>query len=310
MYLKYKCFNIRTSGRCCCTSCSMKTWLNEKHGTFQSNKAMHWWPHFCYWQFKAPNALEVYNYSLKNKNKNKKNQQAPLFGTPFLELMVYNGSNREDSHVVPLFKQDNHAATEMYSFWTMPFPTQNDPQLTLRTGRSSPSTKHSIAVLLKSDRAKSPAELPGSSAAHRDTAPTSAVRDLWDINSQPSVGCSCLVSQLCWSSEHWISSQSHLAFQKRSAVVSQWPISKYAKQAFCSISELQLSDSVVECLLAFIKNALRYSHAAPGANKHATIPITPPDPHLSPPAMFSTASILPTQNAHPYVFYLLSLTYI
>lgn len=52
----------------------------------------------------------------KNKNKNKKNQQAPLFGTPFLELMVYNGSNREDSHVVPLFKQDNHAATEMYSF--------------------------------------------------------------------------------------------------------------------------------------------------------------------------------------------------
>lgn len=52
----------------------------------------------------------------KNKNKNKKNQQAPLFGTPFLELMVYNGSNREDSHVVPLFKQDNDAATEMYSF--------------------------------------------------------------------------------------------------------------------------------------------------------------------------------------------------
>lgn len=53
----------------------------------------------------------------KNKNKNKKKiQQAPLFGTPFLELMVYNGSNREDSHVVPLFKQDNHAATEMYSF--------------------------------------------------------------------------------------------------------------------------------------------------------------------------------------------------
>lgn len=50
------------------------------------------------------------------KNKNKKNQQAPLFGTPFLELMVYNGSNREDSHVVPLFKQDNDAATEMYSF--------------------------------------------------------------------------------------------------------------------------------------------------------------------------------------------------
>jgi len=140
----------------------------------------------------------------KNKNKNKKNQQAPLFGTPFLELMVYNGSNREDSHVVPLFKQDNHAATEMYSFWTTPFPTQNDPQLTLRTGRSSPSTKHSIAVLLKSDRAKSPAELPGSRAAHRDTAPTSAVRDLWDINSQPSVGCSCLVSQLCWRSEHFL----------------------------------------------------------------------------------------------------------
>lgn len=74
--------------------------------------------------------------------------------------------------------------------------------------------------------------------------------------------------------------------------MSQWPISKYAKQVSCGISELQIPDSVVKCLLLFIKNALQYSHAAPNANKCANISNILIDAYWSPPTMFSIASIL------------------
>lgn len=80
--------------------------------------------------------------------------------------------------------------------------------------------------------------------------------------------------------------------------MSQWPISKYAKQVSCSISELQIPDSVVKCLPAFIKNALQYSHAAPNETKCANISIILIDAHLSPPTMFSVASILLMLNIH------------